>query len=955
MSQIIYCYQVAPILKYPHNQIIDNSQIKDPTCIEVISNQDQKAVLSDQYIMNNQYNQTYDQKNINYHINSYHNFIQNPTQLKEMNQYNSRIMYCMPQYMQFYTNQNSNYPQQYFQITQAQSQQYQMGLSSYNNQQINYQNSLTKEICIQPTQCTEQQRSPQQQQFNDKQNLASIFGHQEDSQIMQKQKIQIDKNCDKSNYFTNKKIIAYDKNVSSEQGEVQNSERINDYHDIEQENQKESTQDRSIIRKNVTQLCKIEEQASLNKLQPKNRRLFSFAEQPQIYSQNNSQNSLSSFDKINILKGQSEKDLNSVTLTQQKQQKESVKQESFQKISIDEIQKDTEGVITKKKITFKQNFPHQKVEQIQQVSNQMKIYQQNQQTTNFEQSQDQLQIKNQNCAIIKKEDYGKQSSYLYSTSNLEESFDELEHIQPNLQEYQIQNEKIVNKVKKNIQKSSKKQSINAKQCEKRKLNSITEIQNSKSSIQIIHKIYQQTQLKNQASKQETYEYQLFVTKKIDKKCGQHLNNQDKQDIQNSNQQSQQKQQQLSIPAQYTSKQAQTNELKFCKTPQEFQPNIKIELCSYKPQPLKKNQTVSYDFPQQQKEDLKISESNKEIIYNIQKSNPLINGSDLNQIKSRFYQSKREQRTLQQQQFSRNQDSEQINYLNNDLETQIKIQKCNTDDNKDNKDQDKDYKVSFSKSAQKNSNIDNTSTFQCLRVLKEDKDEGDLKKSNIPNQNIQFHCIQEKLCEKQDIQNKQNNLISIENFQIKNLAIEANQKEHQQESISESSLKIEIEAQESQTNSCQRFQDNQQQYISQEDEKNQMNKVAIGNASKNILKAFQRYISNHEDSSQCAISSLNRMYQRNTLSNLLLIKIYLNQRYKKLMNEFIQSYASNWLIQSKVQNLEVHLKILDELKNNNVSLLKTKKKKYQRKKITVFNNQAKREKIQNKARTTFKKN
>ncbi|EAR95967.2 hypothetical protein TTHERM_00125330 (macronuclear) [Tetrahymena thermophila SB210] len=943
MLQMVYCYQYVPIPQYSQNKSLESSQNQDPISVQGIPDAGKNSAQSDQYNMNNQNNEVYDHKSTCHPINDYRTYFQNPTQQKEVNLYNPRMMYCMPQYMQYYTNQNLNYPQQCYQIIQTGSQQYQIGLNSQNNS--NYQNSFTNEIRNQPTQYTGQQIPPQEQQSHDKQKSPSIFSHEDNAKTILNKQIKIDQNRENSNYFINKNIIAFHENIASKQMELLNSARIDEDYEIEQDNKYEFTQDRSIIKKNVIQQTKKEEeQASLNIQQPINQGVFKLFKKPQIQSSSISENSISSFDKINILNSQNEKNLNSIIFPEQNWQKEDIKQEFYYLQSNDEFQKNNKEGDIKKKITFKQNFSPQKVELIQKEKvnkNQLKANQQNIQANNFRLTPDQLQIKNQNCAIIKNEDYEKYSDQQCKTYNLDERFDELEHFLPNLSKHEIQNEKIVDKISKNIKKSKSELSVSVKQSAQRKLNSKKVIQNSKQKIEKIHKIHQQAQAKNEASQQQIQENKLTATKqKLAKKYDQPQDSSKKLKFKNINEQWQKEQQQLMFPAKFQSKQSKINELNLSKAP--------IDICNQNPLSIKINQNHSCDHVlEQQNDDLKYSEPNQNNICDFQNSNQLIDGSYLNQVNNILSQQKKEKQIQKsEQELQKSQDSEQNEYLIKDY---LKIQKSNSGD--DDNDQAKRTRIIFSKNLLNNSNNDNSSAIKGLRVLKEDIDQCEFQlSSDIPNQTIQFQCKQQKNCENQQNQDNKNSMISKENLQIKNLIIDANQKEHQQESISENPIEIEIEDLDSQVDDDQIFQDNQHQQSSQEDEDNQMSKVAIGNASKNILKAFQKYISNHEKFSQCTISSLNRMYQRNTLSNLLLIKIYLNQRYKKLMNEFIESYAQDWLIQSKVQNLEIHLKILEELKNNNVSILKTKKKKYQRKKITEFNNHAKRKNSQQSNKT-----
>ncbi|EAR95974.2 hypothetical protein TTHERM_00125400 (macronuclear) [Tetrahymena thermophila SB210] len=107
----------------------------------------------------------------------------------------------------------------------------------------------------------------------------------------------------------------------------------------------------------------------------------------------------------------------------------------------------------------------------------------------------------------------------------------------------------------------------------------------------------------------------------------------------------------------------------------------------------------------------------------------------------------------------------------------------------------------------------------------------------------------------------------------------------------------------------------------------------GNLCKNLMRAFNKFVKDYDFKDVSIKISLFRFLERNTYSNLQMLKIYHNERYRSIFLEFVKGGALIWLQKSKVIDIDAHITLLEKIVSGDISMIGIKKRKNVSKTIT----------------------
>ncbi|KAL4498488.1 hypothetical protein ABPG72_019606 [Tetrahymena utriculariae] len=105
-----------------------------------------------------------------------------------------------------------------------------------------------------------------------------------------------------------------------------------------------------------------------------------------------------------------------------------------------------------------------------------------------------------------------------------------------------------------------------------------------------------------------------------------------------------------------------------------------------------------------------------------------------------------------------------------------------------------------------------------------------------------------------------------------------------------------------------------------------------NFSKNLLKSFFKYTQKANSENKRFLFNFKRYISSNKTNNELIIKLLTNSPYHQYFIEFLGQPATDWIVNSKVQNMQEQLKFLELCRNGSVSDLK---KRSHHKKKSLF--------------------
>ncbi|KAL4504124.1 hypothetical protein ABPG72_020962 [Tetrahymena utriculariae] len=130
---------------------------------------------------------------------------------------------------------------------------------------------------------------------------------------------------------------------------------------------------------------------------------------------------------------------------------------------------------------------------------------------------------------------------------------------------------------------------------------------------------------------------------------------------------------------------------------------------------------------------------------------------------------------------------------------------------------------------------------------------------------------------------------------------------------------------------------------QQESKNEEGSIN-GNLCKNLMRAFNKFVQDYDFKDTSIKTALFRFLERNTYSNLQMLKIYHNPRYRNIFLEFVQGGALEWLQKSKVIDINAHITLLQKIVSGDMSMIGIKKRKNVSKTITK---NIKKKKLSNK--------
>ncbi|KAL4491017.1 hypothetical protein ABPG73_013086 [Tetrahymena malaccensis] len=186
------------------------------------------------------------------------------------------------------------------------------------------------------------------------------------------------------------------------------------------------------------------------------------------------------------------------------------------------------------------------------------------------------------------------------------------------------------------------------------------------------------------------------------------------------------------------------------------------------------------------------------------------------------------------------------------------------------------------------------------------------KSDANNQTTQGLPIIQTLNDTQ----LQNNNIQLTKFQSKKIENTTVKKECEK---TQKSLKVENVKSEEDHIAENQHTESRISCTSQQESKNEEGSIN-GNLCKNLMRAFNKFVQDYDFKDASVKTALFRFLERNTYSNLQMLKIYHNVRYRNIFLEFVQRGAREWLQKSKVIDINSHINLLEKIVSGDISMI-----------------------------------